>query len=196
MIKKSFVFFFLIYTSVYLYSQNQIVWLSLKIPVHYGIVNPEGYSPWNGYVLGITAAGELVKNNAFTSFEYEISVINEEYNLPEEDFFKNSFISITSLKNSFNLKFYPKFSQLFFGIGIEFITQLNGKFGDSTMVKTIDTEYLGTDTYLTLKTGYFYKINESLSMPIEFKFIYDLTVKKSTVINVGLNAGIAFKIGI
>lgn len=194
MLKKFFAFIFLLYISAYAYSQNQIILLSVKMPVHYGMVNPEDYSPWNGYVLGITGAGEFIKKNRITSFEYEISIINERYNLPEEDFFKNSFISITSLKNSFNLKLYPGFSSLFFCIGIEFITQINGKFGDSTMEKSIDTGYLGTDTYLTLKTGYFYEINESLSLPVEFKFVYDLTVKKSTVINIGLNVGMAFKI--
>jgi len=166
------------------------------LPLYYGIVKPKGYNRWSGIGTGISIAAELQKSNTPFSVEYEISFVSEKYNLPTDEFYEESFISIFNLKNNFNLKFPFSKLPIFCGIGIEFITQLNGEFGDLYIEKSIDDEYLGTDTYAVIKIGYFYKIKENIWIPLEFKFIYDLTVKDSIVFNAGLCAGIGIKMDI
>ncbi|MBN1898994.1 MAG: hypothetical protein JW827_09470 [Spirochaetes bacterium] len=174
-------------------AQNQATLISFKIPLHYGYISPQGYGSWQGFIWGFALASEFQIESSPFSLEYEFSVMKERYNLNEADFNQDSFISMINMKNCFVAKLYPFAFRLFFGLGIEFINQISGQFGDTAIEKDIDTEYLGTDTYAVFKTGYLYNISENFFLPLELKFIYDLTVKESAVLNLGGSLGAGYK---
>ncbi len=186
--KKRVLIFFLLYPLIG-FSANKSARLSFKVPFNYGVVIPDNHTTWNGYILGFTVSGEVQKNNLPLALEYEFSVIYENYRLSEEEFFQGSYIKLADIKNGLNIKYY--FSKMFYlGTGIEFITGVSGRFGDNSMEKEIDTEYLGTDTFCVLKAGRLFQIGDEIFIPAEFKLDFDLTVKKSVVLNFGFAGGI------
>lgn len=171
------------------------LFLSLKIPASYGLVAPEDYGNWNGFVWGTGLSAEI----NFTSIvfiEYEIFYTSERFSLPEKYFLEETYISMRNLENSLNAKVY--FSGPFYaGLGLKFITQMSGGFGSRDVEeREIGDDYLGTDMYLNFLLGCRLPVTARIFLPVEIRLDHDLTISDSTVFRAGLTAGIGMKFDI
>jgi hypothetical protein len=160
------------------------------------LVKPQNYSTWKGTAKGLSLSAEFYRKKSKIPIVIDSSFVKEEFKLPEENFYPDSFIYIWNLKNYLGLKFFVFKERIYIAPGLEFVTQLHGRFGNKNFEKTIQPEYLGTDIYIVFKTGYNYSLTRTVSIVTEICTTFDLTINKSSVLNIGPVIGIGVKFDI
>ena len=159
----------------------------LKLPVAVNVNSPDNFNTWIGFQFGVIGFAD-VKWLDWLSSELDIGYTRDSYFLDEDQFSAGSFMVYNDWHTSLSGKIWI-FPEFYVGLGIEFISQLSGIWGDQDFENEFPNDVLGTDTFYTIICGYNYMIKKDWNFIVELKYVQDMTIAGTTLYDIGIRIG-------
>lgn len=194
--RTAFLFIFLFVAAAGLHAFRLNAGVVLPVSLGLNFAGTAGVWPGLIYGGGLTAGADFLENQIASGTRFSAAgyglVSMDSYFLPEDKFAAGSRIVFYNLRYGADVRFHF-LENIFFGLGPQFLYAFQGSYGTSELLTNFTTNMTGLDIYLTLSGGYEFRIlGRALTLPVQARISYDLTVPNAHVFEFGVAAALVW----